>query len=339
MLRSYARVGLLVPAAVDPHSGYRYYDVNQLDEARAVAWLRRAGVPVAEVRSFVGSPSSERLSEWESEFEHQSRQRQEALAQARRQLGFGLKELETTIGGKKMTTFSAAGATNKGRVRESNQDALLVGEALFAVADGMGDNGEEASALAIESLSAALATTLTRDRLMVACGEANRALLNGASMKSGPGREGQARMATTLTALAGPVADGQLVAASIGDSRLYRSRQGQLLQLSTDHSMVAELVQAGQLTEDQARRHPQRMVLTQALGVGPGLSPDVVSIAPEPGDRYLLCTDGLFNDVPETEIEAALATEAPPPDVADRLVALAESHGGNDNVSVVVVDV
>jgi PPM family protein phosphatase len=103
--------------------------------------------------------------------------------------------------------------------------------------------------------------------------------------------------------------------------------------------IVAELVQAGQLTEDQARCHPQRMVLTQALGVGPGLSPDMVSIVPEPDDRYLLCTDGLFNDVPETEIEAVLGTAAPPRDVVDRLVALAESHGGNDNVSVAVVDV
>jgi protein phosphatase len=138
----------LAPVAVDPSSGYRYYDVAQISDALAVAFLRRAGVPVSEVTSFMRSPSMDRLTEWESRLNDQGRQRTEALALAHQHFGFDGVDPAPTTGGNSMTRLKAAFASSKGAVRHSNQDAVLADEALFAVADGMGERGEVASALA-----------------------------------------------------------------------------------------------------------------------------------------------------------------------------------------------
>jgi protein phosphatase len=125
--------------------------------------------------------------------------------------------------------------------------------------------------------------------------------------------------------------------ASIGDSRAYLRRDGVLRRLTQDHSLVAELVRAGALSEDEARTHPQRSLLTRALGTGPDVEPSLTWVDHQPGDRLLLCTDGLFGALDSGEIDATLAAADRPGEAADELVRLARDRG-EDDVSVIVVD-
>ena len=149
-------------------------------------------------------------------------------------------------------------------------------------------------------------------------------------------------MGTTLVALA--VVERQdgtngLTAAHIGDSRLYVYRDGVLKQVTVDHSLVQELVDDGQISEAQAAVHPQRHVLTRALGVEPAIEVDIIELAPRHGDRYLLCSDGLPREVSDDQIAAVLSRFPNPVEAANELVAVANLRGGNDNITVVVIDV
>jgi PPM family protein phosphatase len=145
-------------------------------------------------------------------------------------------------------------------------------------------------------------------------------------------------MGTTLCA-AGLTDDGSLVVVSVGDSRAYVSRNGSLSQLTEDHSVTADLVRRGELSEQDAREHPHRGVLTRALGVGPDVEPDSAVHRAVEGDRLLVCTDGLFNEVADDEITSVMATSGDVQATADALVELALSRGGHDNVAVVVAEV
>lgn len=237
-----------------------------------------------------------------------------------------------------MTRLRAGAATDVGLVRSVNQDHLLVDAAVFAVADGMGGHaaGEVASLTAVHAFQAALSGPPSDvGALAEAVRSANRAVWDEA--QANPDFRG---MGTTLTALALIDGDADLVAiANVGDSRTYRLRADRLEQLTVDHSLVAELVADGQICADEAETHPQRHVLTRALGVYPDVEVDLLTSDPEPGDRYLLCSDGLSREVSDQAISSVLRRLADPADAARELVAEAKLRGGNDNITVVVVDV
>jgi serine/threonine protein phosphatase PrpC len=235
----------------------------------------------------------------------------------------------------------AAAATDVGLVRTTNQDQVLVSPGLYAVADGMGGHaaGEVASMTAVHALQAAFeaAGQRTAEALDNAARAANHAIWEQARAN----RE-MLGMGTTLVALAlVEREDGTngLAVAHIGDSRVYQFREGTLHQLTVDHSLVQELVDDGQISEAQAAVHPQRNVLTRALGIEPAAEVDLIHLDPARGDRYLLCSDGLSREVTDDQIAAVLRRFQDPTAAAKELVALARSQGGSDNITVVVVDV
>lgn len=235
-------------------------------------------------------------------------------------------------------TIDAAGVTDTGNTRPSNQDHFLATGDLLAVADGMGDvgNGERASRLAIETLQQAFVANPTAIGLVEAVAQANEAIREVAAAEPDGSTWG-----TTLAAAArvGSGDDDRLVVINVGDSRVYRFRRGSLELLSTDHSRVADLVRAGEITIDEAADHPERHILTSALGVNDSTAPSVSHLRPEPGDRVLVCSDGLFNEVSAPELVAVLGASPGPAGAAAELVERAKANGGSDNVTVVVADV
>ncbi len=237
-----------------------------------------------------------------------------------------------------MTVLRAAGATDVGLVRSSNEDQLLVAEPLFAVADGMGGHaaGEVASLTAIEALLVAFDGNRSADGLLDAVRDANRAVWEQARER--PELRG---MGTTMTALALVEKDGDdvLVVVNVGDSRAYLLRDGELDQLTEDHSVPEELRRAGRLSAQEAASDPRRHVLTRVLGVDPEVEVDSFELIPYRGDRLLLASDGLFGDVADDRIAAVLRRRSDPEKAAKDLVALANEAGGADNITVVVVDV
>ncbi len=237
-----------------------------------------------------------------------------------------------------MTDFRVGSATDVGRVRSNNQDSFLVREGdLFAVADGMGGHqgGEVASALALQILGQAHDEPST-STLVRAVRSANQAVFDKAG--ADPELKG---MGTTLTALADVATpDGhRLGIVNVGDSRLYRLRHDRIEQLTEDHSLVASLVRQGRITAEEAENHPQRNILTRALGIDEAVAVDSWEVEPVAGDRFLICSDGLFNEVDENRIVATLRRFEDPGDAARELVRLANDGGGRDNITAVVVDV
>jgi PPM family protein phosphatase len=234
-----------------------------------------------------------------------------------------------------MIRFHHGAVTSVGRVRRVNEDSYLALPPLYAVADGMGGHGagDVASALAIEVLTAcARSDPLTAEAVLVALDDANRAIIE---------RDEADGMGTTITGLAAveTVAGGRLMVFNVGDSRVYRLTGGRFDQITVDHSEVAELVLAGVLTPEQARTHPRRNVITRALGGDPApLLADHWLLPAIGGDRYLLCSDGLYGELPDEAIAGLLAA-GDPPQAATALVAAANEAGGHDNITVIVVDV
>lgn len=239
-----------------------------------------------------------------------------------------------------MTRLRAGSATDVGLVRSTNQDQLLVASPLFAVADGMGGHaaGEVASRVAVEALESAFEHlgVVTAAGLGEAARAANRAVWEQA--QTDPELRG---MGTTLVAIALVNGEGEdeVAIVNVGDSRAYRLRDGQLEQLTVDHSLVQELVAEGRLGEDEVAYHPQRHVLTRALGVDPDVAVDVLETRPAEGDRYLLCSDGLIREVGDDQVASVLRRLDDPGDAARELVQQAREHGGADNITVVIVDV
>ncbi len=237
-----------------------------------------------------------------------------------------------------MTDFRVGSATDVGRVRSNNQDSFLVREGdLFAVADGMGGHqgGEVASALALQILGQAHDEPTTAT-LVQAVLSANQAVFDKAG--SDPDLKG---MGTTLTALADvETREGRrLGIVNVGDSRLYRVRNDRIEQLTEDHSLVASLVRQGRITAEEAESHPQRNILTRALGIDEAVAVDSWEVEPVAGDRFLICSDGLFNEVDESRLVATLRRFDDPDDAARELVRLANEGGGRDNITAVVVDI
>ena len=228
----------------------------------------------------------------------------------------------------------AAGVTDVGRVRDGNEDDFLDQSnrlGLVAVADGMGGHraGEVASATALEALRAAVASG---EPLRDAIEGANDAVLE----KSVSDQEFHG-MGTTLTAgMLG--SDGHLVVGHVGDSRAYLVRDGELSQITDDHSLVEEMVRSGELTPEQAEVHPRRSVITRALGIDPQVEVDEYPIELQPGDRILFCSDGLTTMVRPDEIASILSREPDLRRAAQLLVDAANAAGGEDNITAVIIE-
>jgi serine/threonine protein phosphatase PrpC len=231
----------------------------------------------------------------------------------------------------------AGAASDVGRVREINEDRYLVADRVFAVCDGLGGHqaGEVASATAVETLREAFSEP-TLDCLLEAVRNANRAVWQLAQDQ--PDKRG---MGTTLTAVAVVESDDeeQLAVVNVGDSRGYLLRDGELTQLTEDHSLVAEMERDGRLTHEEALVHPQRAVITRALGLDPEVEVDYLELLPYRGDRLLLCTDGLTNELTDDAVGSTLRRLADPDEAAKDLVGQARASGGSDNITVVVIDI
>jgi serine/threonine protein phosphatase PrpC len=240
-----------------------------------------------------------------------------------------------------MTRLAWGSATDVGRVRQANQDTFFVSDALFVVADGMGGHlgGEVASDLATTSLRQDFGTgddSPTTEGLVRAVQRANEVVVAAAT--DNPDLTG---MGTTLCAMAVVDVDGdeRLAIVNVGDSRAYLLKDGDIEQITDDHSLVAALERQGRLTRDEAAVHPQRNILTRALGIDARVMVDSWEVRPVVGDRYLLCSDGLFNEVDESRLAATMRKLSDPSDAARELVRLANEGGGHDNITVVIVDV
>src|SRR5438552_3029156 len=231
----------------------------------------------------------------------------------------------------------AGSVTDVGKVRASNQDCLVAEDGLFAVADGVGGHrgGEVASQTAVDALKAAF-TERTTSGLVEAVRNANHAVYERSRQD-----DHLRGMGTTMTAVALVEEDGEerLAVVNVGDSRAYLLQQGELSQLTEDHSLVEELVRAGRLSPEDAIDHPQRSMITRALGLEPDVEVDSWQLLPFAGDRVLLCSDGLTNEVRDERIASVLRQVDDPQAAAVQLVDEAKRNGGNDNISVIVIDV
>jgi len=243
--------------------------------------------------------------------------------------------------------FGVGGLSDVGRVREANEDNWhwepLDGEtALYAVADGMGghDRGELASQIAVETLFEATRDLLGKstDREVLALRKlmresfqtANRAVVS-------QGAENDSNMGTTLCA-ALVHRETHAIIGNVGDSRVYLVREGALEQVSQDHSLVAYLVELGELTAAEARNHPSGNILVRSIGSVDEVEIDLYHLKTKPGDRIILCSDGLWGEVDDVELESVMAANPNAQDACEALVDLANDHGGRDNTTLVVVN-
>jgi protein phosphatase len=238
--------------------------------------------------------------------------------------------------------LTAVSRTHPGCLRSTNQDAVHLGEHVLAVADGMGGHahGEVASAVAVEVL-AELEAAIAREQiaeidktaaLAAVAGEVLRRLNDLAARDSD-----LHGMGTTITAL---LWDGAAITgAHIGDSRAYRWRAGEFVQLTRDHTFVQSLLDGGRITAEEAAVHPRQNLLARAVQTGGAAEPDVFAHRARAGDRYLICSDGLPRVLTDETIADVLAAVAVPDDAVDQLIDLALRGGAPDNVSVVLADV
>jgi len=252
-----------------------------------------------------------------------------------------------------LTRIDVFGVSDVGRKRKHNEDSFSfdADEGLFIVADGMGGHaaGEVASKITVETIGEFIAATRQKEeatwpfkynhelefnsnRLAVAIEKANERVM--AAVAAQPWLKG---MGTTV--VAGLLNEKILSLAHVGDSRAYLLREKQLSCLTDDHSWVHEQVAAGILTEEEAKSHPLKNVVTRALGGGPSVAPDLQELVFLPGDRFLFCSDGLTTMLADEEIRDAALAEKDPKKLCEKLVELANEKGGVDNVTVVVVSI
>lgn len=227
----------------------------------------------------------------------------------------------------------SAVATDPGRRRRHNEDAYVCEPPLYAIADGMGgaQAGEVASGLAAAVLSEAGGEEQGEERVASLIQEANRRVFRRSSEDAAA-----SGMGTTMTVALVDRATGSIALGHVGDSRAYRVRAGELVQLTDDHSLVGELVRSGKLSVEEAEAHPQRSVITRAVGTEPEVDVDTFTVEAEPGDLYLLCSDGLTDMVSDREILSVLAGADDLDRAARALVDAANAGGGEDNITVVL---
>ena len=236
------------------------------------------------------------------------------------------------LGRKPASTFGSR--TDVGCVREHNEDSLVVAPPLYVVCDGMGGHaaGEVASEIAVNVIADRVPATPDAAALGQAVEEANLAIIQAA-------REGVGRAGMGCTCTAAMLENERLIVAQVGDSRAYLLHGGTLQQITRDHSLMADFIEAGQITPEEARVHPQRSVITRALGSDPRTQPDLFEINVNTGDRLLICSDGLTSMIEDYEIEDILNRTPDPQIAASKLVNAAIAAGGHDNVTVIVVNV
>ncbi len=227
-----------------------------------------------------------------------------------------------------------AALTDVGQVRTHNEDSVVASPPLFVVADGLGGHeaGEVASSIAVETLRDTAPKRADAKALGRAVRAANREVIRAA--REGFGKSG---MGTTITAAV--VEGGHIAVAHVGDSRAYLLHGGVLQRVTADHSMVADMVRRGQITEEESRIHPHRSVITRALGTDPNMYADTYDVDASSGDRLLLASDGLTGMLTDTEIASLLTENRDPQVAAQSLIDAANDVGGYDNISVVVVDI
>jgi PPM family protein phosphatase len=226
--------------------------------------------------------------------------------------------------------------TDTGRRRLGNEDAYVVEPPLFVIADGMGGAraGEIAAGLAAAAFEEAASETRDETGLESIIADANRRIWERSL--ADPATAG---MGTTITVALVDEPGGRITFGHVGDSRAYRVRDGEIEQVTTDHSLVAELVQSGVLTPEEAERHPQRSAITRALGTEAAVEADIFTIEAEVDDLFLLCSDGLSDMLTDREMATAIAAAGADPKVAaEALVKAANARGGEDNVTVVLFE-
>jgi serine/threonine protein phosphatase PrpC len=336
-LRLYDELNLLPPARVDPASLYRFYDPAQLEQARLVAWLRRLGMPLTTIRrmsTLKPEQAAIELAEYWAQIEVETA--------SRRQLAtflIGYLSGRNDAMNQPSLIVRYAVRSDIGLEREDNEDAAYAGARLLAVADGMGGHvaGEKASATVIDALRP-LDTEVPEGELLNALDHAVRRAKT-ALRDMAEADPALAGMGTTLTALLW--SGSQLGLVHIGDTRAYLVRDGEVFQVTRDHTLIQSLLDDDKITEDEVASHPQRMLLLKALSThGAGKDePDLQLLQARPGDRYLLCSDGLHVAVPAQAIGQVLLTEEDPDQAATDLIKLAMDAGGPDNITCIVADV
>jgi serine/threonine protein phosphatase PrpC len=231
-------------------------------------------------------------------------------------------------------------ATDVGRVRSGNEDAFLARLPVLAVADGMGGHaaGEVASALTVAALSELVGRSgLAVEDVVRQLGRANATIL--ASAREHPEQEGMGTTVAGVALLDGADGDPRWAVFNVGDSRVYEHDGSGLTQVTVDHSLVQELVEAGVLSAEQAARHPSRNVVTRSLGREPMVDVSVATLPCRPGQRLVVCSDGLSDELTPAALDAVLRSAPGAEQAATALVQAALEAGGHDNVTVLVIDV
>jgi PPM family protein phosphatase len=333
-LRLYDQLGLLTPAAVDPESGYRLYDPGQLQQARLIARLRRIGMPLAEIRDVCELEPADAA---EAVDAYRRRLTADAADRARLAalLAEDLSRRDTAMPDNDIGfAIRYAARSDAGAVRDTNEDAAYASGRLLAVADGMrGPGGAAASTTAIDALKPLELLDAPAAELLAmmaaAVAEAHDGIRAGGSDEHEP--------VTTLTAMLR--SGNQLALVHVGDTRAYLLRDGELRQLTQDHTYVQSLVDQGRLRREAVASHPQRALLARALGAGGNpVEVDLALRTAAPGDRYLLCSDGLSAIVESAALRGELAAATDPDEAVRRLVDLAHAHGAPDNIACVVAE-
>jgi PPM family protein phosphatase len=333
-LRLYDELGLLRPAFVDPASGYRFYDPAQLEQARLVAWLRRLGMPLARIQVVCGlapAQAAQEVAAYWAQVEADTASRRDLAAFLIASLSgrTAMPDAHETL------AIRYAARSDIGLVRESNQDAAYAGTRLLAVADGMGSGGQQASAAVIDALKpleAALPAGDLLNALEDAVQQANTAVgsIAGAAL-------GEHSTGSTVTAMI--LSGSQLALVHVGDCRAYLLRNGELFQITHDHTVVQSLIDEGKITPEEVGSHPQRSLLLRAIDGTAGVRTDTSLHDALAGDRYLLCSDGLSTVITTQTIRDTLRGSGDPDQAVQRLIEAANAAGGPDNVSCVVADI
>ncbi|MER5603250.1 MerR family transcriptional regulator [Streptomyces sp. NPDC002265] len=331
-LRLYDELELLQPARVDPVTGYRYYAQAQLEQARLVAWLRRLGMPLAGIRRVCALGPADAAAEIRAYWA-----RVEAETAARRDLAVFLADhlaaaapeppRKDTV----MLELRYCAHSDRGRVRPANQDTAYAGTRLLAVADGFGPAGGPAGRAAVAALKALDTAEVPAGSVLNLLEDAVQSATRAVHEVSSTDETG-----TTLTALLWT--GSRLALVHIGDSRAYLLRAGELFRITHDHTLVQSMLDEGRLTPEEAAAHPQRSLLLKALSGGAPALPDLRLEDALPGDRYLLCSDGLSGVVPDDRIRRLLSGHTGPDDAVRALVDAANEAGGPDNIGCVVAD-
>ncbi|MFJ9159230.1 MerR family transcriptional regulator [Streptomyces griseoviridis] len=335
-LRLYDELGLLTPARVDPVTSYRLYAPEQLEQARLVAWLRRLGMPLARIQhvcTLEAGPAALEVRAFWAEVEADTAARRDLASFLIGHLSWKDPAMSPTA---KPLGIRYAALSDTGLVRESNQDTAYAGSRLLAVADGFGTGGAPASAAAVDALKRLETDSIPAGDLLNLLEDAIEQAKQAVNGVAGPASSPEVA-GTTLTAMLWT--GSQLALVHIGDSRVYLLRDGELFQITHDHTMVQSMVDEGRLSPEEAASHPQRSLLIRALGQGADGTPDMRLHDAQQGDRYLLCSDGLSTVVPTQEIHRVLSGMGEPERAVREFIALANGSGGPDNVSCVIADV